>query len=166
MRLRHRRRRPLGIDEAAGWPRLTDDDKPRPHVLLEVSDPAEAHSYWRLLGRHGYDVSWCSGPTESSSCVLLESGNCPLLEQADFVVTALKPDDVYARPVLEHLRDQDCMKPIIAVGIRTRWNGLRERFEVLDPTRVWRELLPALEAANGPRRLLRTFLAPSARNQA
>lgn len=153
------------MDEAAHWPRLANDDAPRPRVLLEVSDPAEADSYWRLLGRHGYDVSWCSGPTASSSCVLLEDGQCRLLEEADFVVTALKPDDSYARPVLEHLRDQDCMKPIIAVGLRTRWSGFRERFKILDPVRIRRELVPALEAADGPRRLLRAFLGSSSRGR-
>ncbi len=157
MRLRHRSKRRLGVDEAAGWPRPTSDVDARSRVLLEVSDPAEADSYWRLLGRHGYDVSWCSGPTASSSCVLLEEGHCPLLEQADFVVTALKPDDEYARPVLEHLRGQDCIKPIIAVGNRTRWNGLSERFTILDSFRVRQDLLPALEVAKGSRQRLRAF---------
>lgn len=81
-----------------------------------------------------------------------------MIEQADVVVTALKPDDAYAGPVLERLRDQDCMKPIIAVGNTKRWNGLTEQFKVLDPFRVRRELPRALEIANRSRRLLRALL--------
>ena len=158
MRLLHRRVRKLGSDEAAGWPRLTEPSEERLRVLLEVKDPAEAWSYWRLLGRHGYDVSWCSGPTASTSCALVEEGHCPLLEEADFVVTALKPDDPYARPVLEHLHDQDCMKPIIAVGNPSRWKGMLKNFKVLDPLKAWRELVPALQIADGPRRLLQRLL--------
>jgi hypothetical protein len=158
MRLRNRRHSRLGTDEAANWPRLTPADEPRTRVLLEVKDPAEADSYWRFLGRHGYDVSWCPGPTATSTCVLVEEGHCPLVEQADVVLTALKPDDVHARPVLEQLHDQDCMKPVIAVGNRTRWNGLLARFKVLDPVRVRRQLLPALESADRSRRLLRALV--------
>jgi hypothetical protein len=155
MGLLHRRERKLGIDEAAAWPRLSEEDGERHRVLLEVKDPAEAWSYWQLLGRHGYDVSWCSGPTASSTCALVEDGHCPLLEEADFVVTALKPEDAYARPVLERLHDQDCTKPIIAVGTPSRWKGLFKYFRVIDAFRVRRELVPALEIANGPRRVQR-----------
>ncbi|HSZ36809.1 MAG TPA: hypothetical protein VK773_06925 [Acidimicrobiales bacterium] len=158
MGLLHRRQRRLGTDEAADWPRLGPDVQPRLRVLLETKDAAEADSYWKLLGRHGYDVSWCPGPSASSSCVLVEDGHCALFEQADFVVTALKPDDDHARPVLEHLHDQDCMKPIIAVGNRNRWNGMLDRFKILEPLRVRRELLPALEAAENSRRMLRSLL--------
>lgn len=154
----HRRKSKLGIDEAADWPRFAEGDEPRPRVLLEANDPAEADSYWKLLGRHGYDVSWCHGPTASSSCALVEDGHCPLIDEADFVVTALRPDDVHARPVLEHLHDQDCMKPIIAVGTPSRWKGVFKRFKVLDTFRVRRELVPALEMADGPRRMLRSLL--------
>lgn len=159
MRLRHRRESKLGVDEAANWPRLTEGSEEKLRVLLEVKDPAEAWSYWRLLGSHGYDVSWCSGPTATHACVLVEDGHCPLLDEADFVVTALKPGDEYDRPVLEHLHDQDCMKPIIAVGTPRQWKGILKNFKVLDSFRAWRELVPALEIADGPRRLLRSFLS-------
>jgi hypothetical protein len=158
MRLRNRRHSRLGVDEAANWPGWTPDDEQRTSVLLEVHDPAEADSYWRFLGRHGYDVSWCPGPTATSSCVLVEEGRCPLLDEADVVVTALKPDDPHARPVLEHLHDPDCMKPILAVGNRKRWTGLLGRFKVLDSVRVRRELLPALESAERSRELLRALV--------
>ncbi len=90
--------------------------------------------------------------------MLVEDGQCPLIEQADVVVTALKPDDAYAGPVLERLHDQDCMKPIIAVGNTKRWNGLSEQFKVLDPFRVRQDLPPAVEAAYRSRQLLRTLL--------
>ena len=162
MRLRQRRLRKLGIDEAANWPRLTPGDASRPRVLVEVKDPAEADSYWRFLGRHGYDVSWCPGPSATSSCVLVEEGHCPLVEQADIVLTALNPDDVHAKPVLEHLHEPDCMKPIIAVGRRTRWNEFLDRFKVLEPVRVRRDLLPALDVADRSRQLLRSLLDPRA----
>ncbi len=157
MRLRQRRQNRLGTDEAAAWPRQTSGDEPRPRVLVEVNDPAEADSYWHFLGRHGYDVSWCSGPTASSSCLLVEDGHCPLVEQADVVVTALKPNDAYARPVLERLDDQDCGTPVIAVGNTRRWNGLFGRFKFLDSFRVRRELLPALEVAIRSSRHLRAL---------
>jgi hypothetical protein len=118
---------------------------------LEVKDPAEAMSYWRFLDRHGYEMSWCPGPTQSSSCALVVDGHCPLLQRADAVLTALNPDDPYARPVLERLHDQRPVEPTIAVARPTRTkrrSALFEHFTMLDPFRVRRELLPALVAAD------------------
>jgi hypothetical protein len=160
MGLLHRRQSKLGVDQAAGWPRVTPDGEPKLRVLVEASDPAEADAYWHFLGRHGYAVSWCPGPTASHSCTLVTDGRCTLVEEADVVVTALAPNDPYARPVLEHLHDQDCMKPMIAVGNKGRWNGLLDRFKLLDPFWVRRDLLPALQAAEESRGVLRTFLDP------
>ncbi len=156
MRLPRRRQRKLGIDEAATWPRRIEDGNPRPRVLLEARDPAEALSYWRLLDQHGYDMSWCQGPDESSSCVLVTDGQCPLVDEADFVLTTLQPADVYAEPVLERLNSQEHMKPTIAVSNVSRWSALFRRLKVLNPFEVRRELPLALAAAKARSRRVQT----------
>jgi hypothetical protein len=77
-------------------------------------------------------------------------GRCPLLEQADIVLTALDPDDPYAVPVLGHLGDECHAKPTIAVAPvadAKRWGARFERFKVLNPFRLREELLPALALA-------------------
>ncbi len=150
MRLHHRRPHKLGTDQAAQWPRLADEKRPRHRILLEVVDPAEATSYWRFLGDLGYEISWCPGPSASSSCVLVTDGHCPLIERADIVVTTLDPEDTYNRPVLGRLHNRSPVKSTIAVPPVTsakRASALFERFKVLDPLQVRRELPPALAVA-------------------
>lgn len=154
MRLWHRRTRRLGTDMAADWDGAIDGKEPRQRVLLEVRDPAEAMSYWRLLGDNGYEVSWCPGPSAASSCVLVEEGHCPLVERADTIITALDPDDPYVRPVLEELPRCETAKRAIAVppaaGAK-RWASLFASYKVLEPVMVRKELLPTLEGTGlGP----------------
>jgi hypothetical protein len=117
---------------------------------LEVADPAEAVSYWRFLGDLGYEIMWCPGPSASSSCALVAEGYCPLVERADIVLTALKPDDDYARPVPEQFDDQNPVQPTIVVAPVTsakRRGALFERSTVLDPYQLRRELPSALALA-------------------
>lgn len=154
MRLWHRRPQRLGTDRAADWDGVSDAKRSRPRVLVEVRDPAEAMSYWRLLGDNGYEVSWCPGPSAASSCVLVEEGHCPLVERADTVITALDPDDPLVRPVLEELPRCETAKRAIAVppaaGAK-RWASLFASYKVLEPVMVTKDLLPILETARfGP----------------
>jgi hypothetical protein len=85
----------LGKDQARNWRRHAEDAPPRPRVLLESADGAEAHAVWKLLDRHGYDTMWCPGPTShpARACSLVVSGHCPLVDRADVIVHALDQND-------------------------------------------------------------------------
>lgn len=97
-------RRRLGRDHARTW-RRHDDPSPRPRVLFEGPDGAEAHSVWRLLDRHGYDTMWCPGPSARPihECALLRTGHCSLVDDAELVVSALDQSDPICREVVRTL---------------------------------------------------------------
>ncbi len=95
----------LGRDFARRWqPRGgaigTGDTRPR--VLIEEPDVVEAYASWRLLEEHGYEVSWCPGPTgeRPRRCPLVTSGQCDLVCNADVVVTSLALDSKCSREVV------------------------------------------------------------------
>ncbi len=92
-------RRPLGEDFARGWPDEAHDDDDGPMVLFESPDGAEAHAAWKLLRRNGYRMTWCPGPQGgfSPECALSATGHCPLVDEADAVVSALDLRDPRVR---------------------------------------------------------------------
>ena len=110
----------LGADHAAMWgsPHLDREaggNDPRPRVLVEIRDGAEAWGLWRVLERAGYAVSWCPGPDRASgtSCPLVTRGACPLVEDADVVLSALGPPIDSWRAVLEASRRHHPDTPVV-----------------------------------------------------
>jgi len=112
-------RRPLGQDFARTWP---DDSAPseregRPLVLFESPDGAEAHAAWKLLRRHGYRMTWCPGPQGgfSPECAMSATGHCPLVTQADSVVSALDLRQPTCEEVVRALDAQAAETPVVVV---------------------------------------------------
>lgn len=98
-------RQRLGKDHARNWRRHAEDAPPRPRVLLESPDGAEAHAVWKLLDLNGYDTMWCPGPSAhpARACSLVVSGHCPLVDRADVIVHALDQSDEQCGEVSRHL---------------------------------------------------------------
>jgi len=120
-----RRRGRLGEDEARSW---ADDGGDAPRVLIESADGAEAHAAWRLLQRQGYGTMWCPGPRSApmATCVLSQTGHCPLVEQADVVVSALDVRDPACARVVRELDAVAAGKPVVVVAPLDRVAGWRE----------------------------------------
>jgi len=98
------RRRILGHDEAANWPRQGAAAAPtRRTALFEGSDGAEAVAVSRVLGSLDIDTMWCPGPGagRGSHCPLVEEGHCELVEKADFVINDLGTTDPRCAAVAE-----------------------------------------------------------------
>ena len=114
-------RRPehLGRDHAAGWGLLANrpgwSARRAPRVLLEVDDGAEAFARLRVLERAGYHVSWCPGPDghPTRRCPLVTEGSCPLADDADVVVTALRLHHDSTREVLGALARAKPELPVV-----------------------------------------------------
>lgn len=81
-----------------------------PRVLVENPDSAMLWASERVLRRAGFEVSTCTGPRgwrkafPFGRCVLLETGRCRLVEEADAVVFGLGLDGRRATDVLHALR--------------------------------------------------------------
>lgn len=124
----------LGDDHAAGWvdrpvdasrsgegaggepgARAGGDEGPRPRVLIESPDGAEAHALWRLMRHEGYDVSWCPGPAagDADACPLVTTDHCALVDDADVVLCTLSVNDDGTRQVLDAHRHHEPGKPVI-----------------------------------------------------
>jgi len=118
----YRWRHLLGRDQARNWRRANEETPPRPRVLLESPDGAEAHAVWSLLDRHGYDTMWCAGPSgrPSRECSLVRVGHCPLVDRADVIVNTLDQGDWKCAEVARHLdRSADVVshsRPVVAVA--------------------------------------------------
>jgi hypothetical protein len=113
-------KRTLGRDHARTWGQRAEVTPPRPRVLLESPDGAEAHSAWSLLARHGYDTMWCPGPTERRECALVEKGRCPLVDRADVIVSALDQSERRCGEVARRLDEvaNDPSRPTPMVVVR------------------------------------------------
>ncbi len=134
------RRRPLGEDHARTWPQEPGEVGQGPRVLFESSDGAEAHAVWKVLGRYGYRVAWCPGPKGgfSSECALAATGHCPLVDDADAVVSSLDLADPLDQKVVRALNDVEAAaKPVVVVA--TRRSAAR-----------WSEELPDCSVVAGP----------------
>lgn len=62
----------------------------RARVLVENPDGVERWAVSRALEDAGYDVRTCAGPAEGEECPLLARGRCPLLDEADVVVSTCR----------------------------------------------------------------------------
>jgi len=142
-------RRPLGEDYASGWlapaeqsDRSTQEGK-GPLVLFESPDGAEAHGVWKLLERYGYRMTWCPGPQGgfSRECALSATGYCPLVDEADAVVSSLDLADPLDQKVVRALNDQVAatmpVTPVVVVA--TKGSAAR-----------WAEELPGCRVVAGP----------------
>ncbi len=132
-------RRPLGEDFAEAWPGEPGAADARPSVLFESPDGAEAHAAYKVLERHGYRTMWCPGPDGGFSprCTLTATGSCPLIDQADAVVSALDLRDGRCREVARALD---------AVATGTRVVVVARR----DSAAQWSAELPACHVVAGP----------------
>jgi len=112
-------RRPLGEDFARTWvDEASESDEHGPLVLFESPDGAEAHSAWKVLRRHGYRMAWCPGPAGgfSPECALSATGHCPLVDDADAVVSALDTRNPVCAEVVRALDAQAHETPVVLVA--------------------------------------------------
>ena len=70
-----------------------------PRVLVECDDDAVSWAVETALGRAGYEVATCSGPSETARCSLIDSGRCELQAGADVIVNCLDGGNDDARSV-------------------------------------------------------------------
>jgi hypothetical protein len=147
-------RRSLGQDFARSWVHTaTTDVAPREtRVLIEEADGAEAFAYWHLLTDEGYSVQWCPGPDGPTGgrCALVSTGHCPLVEEADVVVSALGIDRESSRNVLGAIRRQHPETPVVIQASRrefSRWENLFDGESVLRIPVTGRALLDSVEGA-------------------
>jgi len=128
------RRNLLGTDFACRWKHLgrrADGEHPRPRVLVEESDVAQAYAYWRLLDNNGYEALWCRGPRGLSPrpCPLVACGQCALVERADVVVSSLGLHHQSSRKVVAALRRLHPKTPVVIQASQqmlARWAPLFE----------------------------------------
>jgi hypothetical protein len=149
-------RRPLGEDFASGWPEGAPDED-APLVLFESPDGAEAHAVWKLLRRHGYHMSWCPGPRGgfSSECALAATGHCPLVDEADVVVSALDMRDPQSEEIVHALNAQATDTPVVVAtkrGLAARWTQEAPHCQVLSGPLNSKVLLRALTLSADPGR--------------
>jgi DNA-binding NtrC family response regulator len=128
------RKKLLGTDQSRPWKERDATEgvaPPRPRVLVEEPDGAEAFALWRLLEDDGYDVSWCQGPEgrPRRQCALVTAGSCELVENADVVVSSLGLSEERCRDVLEAVRRLHPETPLVVEASRPsieRWAPLFE----------------------------------------
>jgi hypothetical protein len=66
------------------WSELRHQQRPR--LLIEDPSPALEPVEFRRFEDSGFDVAWCSGPSEGHACPLEKGGDCRLVELADAVL--------------------------------------------------------------------------------
>lgn len=62
----------------------------RVRVLVENPDGVERWALSQALEDAGYDVETCAGPAEGEECPLVARGGCPLLDEADVLVSTCR----------------------------------------------------------------------------
>ena len=148
-------RRPLGEDFARSWPDEAHDDDGGPLVLFESPDGAEAHAAWTLLRRNGYRMTWCPGPQGgfSPECALSATGHCPLVDEADAVVSALDLRDPLCAKVARALDAQADETPVVVVAPKrsaAHWAEEVPDCEVIAGPLSSKVLIRALSVARAP----------------
>jgi hypothetical protein len=96
-------------DGMPGWPPVHD----RPRLLVEG-----CRGRWHGLEaarRAGWDVITCAGPGSShvGACPLLTGGRCPLVDDADEIVTAFPESDRRGLELAAAHADRDTAAPIV-----------------------------------------------------
>ena len=103
-------------------------------VLIENPDRADLWAHAELLRKAGYDVAMCAGPTDESAegqeravCPLVAQGHCPLVDEADVVVSTTALTD--GREIHARLRARPrdgrsylCKKSPRSHGALSRWS--------------------------------------------
>jgi len=145
-------RRPLGEDFASSWPDEASGDDDGPLVLFESPDGAEAHAAWKVLRRNGYRMTWCPGPQGgfSPECALSATGHCPLVDEADAVVSALDLRDPVCEKVVRALDAQSQETPVVLVAPKrsaAHWAGEASNCEVVAGPLSSKVLIRALSVA-------------------
>ena len=150
------RRNLLGTDFACRWKylgRRVGGEPPRPRVLVEASDVAQAYANWRLLDNEGYEVSWCPGPRGFSPrrCPLVACGRCELVERAAVVVSSLELHRQSSRNVVAALRRLHPDTPVVIQApqqMLAQWSPLFEgHWEPMPRPANKRTLLNSVEFA-------------------
>lgn len=94
------------------WPGSHD----RPRILVEIPG-----AHWQATGalaKAGFDVIACPGPgTSRDRCPLLHGESCPLVDDADVVVFALRPGDAGADELLA-AHDRSRGRPPLVIEVR------------------------------------------------
>ena len=130
-------RRPIGEDLAREWHGGSEDGGGGPRILFESPDGAEAHAVSRVLGRHGCRTMWCTGPEGASPCVLVATGTCRLVDEADLVVSSLDLGDRRCQDVARALDRRTVETPVV---VMTRKDSAEE----------WRAELPTCQVTSDP----------------
>jgi len=112
------RRKLLGRDFARSWSHRHSSGgggHPRPRVLIEEPDVAEAFAYSCLLEDNGYEVLWCPGPAgpPPRRCPLVACGQCDLVRCADVVISSLELDHESSRKVVSAHRYLHPETPVV-----------------------------------------------------
>jgi hypothetical protein len=161
-----RRSRVLHPEE---WPEPTG----RPRVLIENPDGADLWAHAEILREAGYQVAVCSGPQQPEArpswlgrrpgdfpdptdlpvdavrtrCPLVEHGHCPLVEDADVVVSTTSLAD--SREILATISSRGT-PPLVVEGTRGALERDRDVIRdavVIEEPVTERELLTAVEKA-------------------
>ena len=124
-------------------------------VLFESPDGAEAHAAWKLLRRNGYRMTWCPGPQGgfSPECALSATGHCPLVDEADAVVSALDLRDPLCEKVVRALDAQAPDTPVVVVAPKrsaAHWAEEVPDCEVVAGPLSSKVLIRALSVARAP----------------
>lgn len=146
-------RRPIGEDLAQGWQPASEDGEDRPRILFESPDGAEAHAVWKLLERHGCRTMWCTGPQDGAACVLVAAGSCPLVEEANAVVSSLDLRNQRCQEVARALDAGAASTPVVVMARKTsaeEWRAELPACEVISEPLRARVLLDALAAVCPP----------------
>ena len=100
----------------------------RPRVVVEAPT-----SPWHWLVKEAqsltaFDVQFCSGPAGRSDhqCPLVAGSRCPLVEQADVVITGLGLDDPQTREIVAALRAEFPATPLVVLAKQGEARRLRE----------------------------------------
>lgn len=94
---------------------MEQDLERRRRVLIENPHADAALAQATALEKAGFEASVCMGPEhQTSRCWLLESGSCPLADDADVIVFDLDLEDPTDRAVLRALARRYPGKPVVA----------------------------------------------------
>jgi hypothetical protein len=109
------------------------DDAALPRVLVECDDDAVSWAMAKTLGRAGYEVATCSGPSPTARCALVDSGRCELQAGADVIVNCLDRSDEHGRELVQRTVDAypECPLIVDITPLRLHEGALPDEVSVL-----------------------------------